>query len=329
MIIDRDDITLWRRKYLRQVRRYRGEGRKLYYLDETWVNEGHTTKKVWIDSTVTNKEKAFLSGKSTGLRNPSGKGKRLIVLHIGSDDGFIDGGLLLFESKKSGDYHEDMNGEVFKSWFEKILPKLTPGSIIIMDNAPYHSVKLNKQPTKAWRKQAIVSWLQENKIEFDANSIKAELLDIARTIQDKVAKYVIDDLAEKSGHFVLRLPPFHCNLNPIELIWSQIKGYVARHNTSFKLRDIRPLVELAASRVSADDWKKCIQHVIKEEERMWELDGMVDFVVDNLIINTADSSTESDDFDGRAPSDNEQIDKSIYDISHFLLLTTCIVITIF
>ena len=53
-----------------------------------------------------------------------GKGKRLIVTHIGSETGFVDGGLLIFESKKTGEYHEDMNGEVFRNWFANVLPKL-------------------------------------------------------------------------------------------------------------------------------------------------------------------------------------------------------------
>ena len=29
---------------------------------------------------------------------------------------------------------------------------------------------------------------------------------------------------------VLRLPTKHCEYNPVEMIWSQIKGYVASHN---------------------------------------------------------------------------------------------------
>jgi hypothetical protein len=52
---------------------------------------------------------------TTGLTNPTGKGKRLIILHIGSDKGFLTGGLLCFESKKnSADYHNEMNGDSFK-----------------------------------------------------------------------------------------------------------------------------------------------------------------------------------------------------------------------
>ncbi|XP_077485908.1 uncharacterized protein LOC144096974 [Amblyomma americanum] len=36
LLIDRDDITDWRNHYLRDVERYREEGRKIFYLDETW-----------------------------------------------------------------------------------------------------------------------------------------------------------------------------------------------------------------------------------------------------------------------------------------------------
>ena len=40
-------------------------------------------------------------------------------------------------------------------------------------------------------------------------------------------KYVVDELALKRGITVLRLPPYHCELNPIELVWAQVKGEVA------------------------------------------------------------------------------------------------------
>lgn len=46
------------------------------------------------------------------FRRPSGKGKRLIVLHAGSENGWVSKAELVFESKKStGDYHNEMNSE--------------------------------------------------------------------------------------------------------------------------------------------------------------------------------------------------------------------------
>lgn len=41
-LIDRDDIALWRIKYLKNMKTYRQQQRPIYYLDETWVNAGKT-----------------------------------------------------------------------------------------------------------------------------------------------------------------------------------------------------------------------------------------------------------------------------------------------
>ena len=57
---------------------------------------------------------------------------------------------LVFQSKKTEDYHEDMNAEVFEKWFfDTLLPAIPPGSTIFMDNAPYHSRVKDKAPTSS------------------------------------------------------------------------------------------------------------------------------------------------------------------------------------
>ncbi|KAL4112105.1 hypothetical protein QTP88_015953 [Uroleucon formosanum] len=110
-MIERDEIVVWRRNYLEYIKRYRKEGRPIYYMDETWVNAGDCNSRIWVDKTVISRTDAFSKGLSTGPTNPSGKGKRLIVVHIGNEDGFVPGGLLCFESKKNTkDYHDEMNG---------------------------------------------------------------------------------------------------------------------------------------------------------------------------------------------------------------------------
>ena len=48
-------------------------------------------------------------------------------------------------------------------------------------------------------------------------------------------KYKVDEFLKKKGHEVLRLPPYHCDLNPIEFIWGILKNRVAINNTTFKL----------------------------------------------------------------------------------------------
>ncbi|XP_072381874.1 uncharacterized protein [Diabrotica undecimpunctata] len=294
MLTDRDDLVIWRREFLRQIKDHRNGNRKIYYLDETWINAGHTKSKTWIDKSVTSSRQAFLDGLSTGLKNPSGKGKRLIICHIGSEDGFVVDALWSFESKKSGDYHEEMDGKGFESWFEKTLPKLEANSVIVMDNASYHSRKSEKIPTTSSRKADIQEWLHLKSIPFDDSLLKVQLLALVNQHKKQYDKYIIDEMAKSQNKIVLRLPPYHCELNPIELIWADIKNYVAAKNTTFKFADMKNLFDEALSTITPQKWKNCVQHITqKVEPKMWELDNLVEARVDSIIINPDDDSTSS------------------------------------
>lgn len=43
---------------------------------------------------------------------------------------------------------------------ESVLPRLKDNAIIVMDNTPYHFVKLDKAPICATKKADIIKWLQ-------------------------------------------------------------------------------------------------------------------------------------------------------------------------
>ncbi|XP_050065224.1 uncharacterized protein LOC126554173 [Aphis gossypii] len=228
VLTEREDLLVWRQNYLYYVRKYREEGRTVYYLDETWLNAGDCVDKVWADQTIRSKHDAFNKGLTTGVTNPTGKAKRLIIVHIGSHKGFVDGGMLFFESKKnSADYHDEMNGDNFHEWFKSILPRLDPNSVIVMDNAPYHSVRTEKIPTSSTKKEDIISWLISKNVVIDQKIMfKPQLLAKVKEIKGQYMSYVVDNMAKDAGHNVLRLPPYHCELNPMELAWAMVKGYV-------------------------------------------------------------------------------------------------------
>jgi transposase len=102
------------------------------------------------------------------------------VLHAGSKEGLIPGAALIFLSKtNNGDYHGEMNEENFLTWFEEqLLKKLEEPSIIVMDNASYHSTLAEKTPNASWRKDNIKSWLQERHIPLTSELLKVQLLEI-------------------------------------------------------------------------------------------------------------------------------------------------------
>ena len=62
------------------------------------------------------------------------------------------------------------------------------------------------------------------------DALLSELWMLCKIHRAKEISKVIDDIAKRYGHEVLRLQPYHCNLNPIELIWADEKNFVAREN---------------------------------------------------------------------------------------------------
>ena len=123
--------------YRRKIKSFREAGYDIVYMDETWVNQNHCTYYMWLPNDGSDAPKL-----------PSGKGKRLIVLHAGTrSEGLIDGCDLVFLAKsKDGDHHQEMNIVVFLEWFENQLmpPALKHPSLVWLDNAIYHNVKTEK-----------------------------------------------------------------------------------------------------------------------------------------------------------------------------------------
>ena len=71
-------------------------------------------------------------------------------------------------------------------------------------------------------------------------------------------RYRIDQLFKEAGHTVLRLPPYHCDLNPIELIWSQLKRYVAANNVTFNYQMFNSLLKGHLRPLLPNDGGPCV-----------------------------------------------------------------------
>ena len=57
-----------------------------------------------------------------------------------------------------------------------------------------------------------------------------------------------------------------CELNPIELIWAQVKDFVAKNITTFRLKDAKELTYAAFGKITKDVWTKAEEHVVKIEK---------------------------------------------------------------
>ena len=60
-----------------------------------------------------------------------------------------------------------------------------------------------------------------------------------------VSVYQTDVFAQEKRKCCLRLPVGHCELNPIELAWAQVKGYAAKKNTGISGFTMENILQLA------------------------------------------------------------------------------------
>jgi len=86
------------------------------------------------------------------------------------------------------------------------------------------------------------------------------------------------------GHKVVRLPPYHCQYNPIELILAQVKGEVAKNNKTFKFDDVEKLLNDALDSVTVDNWKKCTDHCHNLQEEDFIKEGLRDEILTLIIL---------------------------------------------
>lgn len=301
ILMERPDIVFWRNRYLREMKKHRSNNRCIVYIDETWIDSNLTFGKCWQDD------------KMTGVKVDINSKNRLIVVHAGSSNGFIDGAELVYKASTTvGDYHGQMNFQNFEKWtLEKLIPSLPPNSVICMDNAPYHTKKVDPVPTKYATKTVMVDWLLQKGLAHDPTMRKAELYDIISKNAPKSATYRIDSLLKQEGHEVVRLPPYHCDLNAIEYVWSSVKRFIRENNVDgdLSLEKLKVLLSQAFTKVTANEWASYCKCVVKKENEYWERDGLTEDVVDKLIIEVGESSDSETDsaLSGGSESDFEDI----------------------
>ena len=93
---------------------------------------------------------------------------------------------------------------------------------------------------------------------FDESYTKAQLLEVLRT-RTFEKEFVIEMIARNHHHTVLRLPPYYCIFNPIELMWTQLKKRIRRKNMKPKFdRAVIDLIKEEFAKISAEDWQKKI-----------------------------------------------------------------------
>uniref|UniRef100_K3XC46 Tc1-like transposase DDE domain-containing protein n=1 Tax=Globisporangium ultimum (strain ATCC 200006 / CBS 805.95 / DAOM BR144) TaxID=431595 RepID=K3XC46_GLOUD len=78
--------------------------------------------------------------------------------------------------------------------------------------------------------------------------------------------YEVSVLVQQHGCDVLFLPVGHPELNPIELVWSRLKGFIAQRDVNFSLQEVEKLAHEFIDTFDAVAWAKYVEHCVKVED---------------------------------------------------------------
>lgn len=78
--------------------------------------------------------------------------------------------------------------------------------------------------------------------------------------------YAAQVIAAEYGHLVYFTPPYHPELQPIELVWGQVKNRLAA-NPSIKIAELKEKVECGFDNIASEDWVRAYRHVQRFEDR--------------------------------------------------------------
>ena len=67
-----------------------------------------------------------------------------------------------------------------------------------------------------------------------------------------------------------------------------MKGYIARQNVSFKMKDIIQLTHDAIKAVTKDDWASSCRHVEEVERKYWDADIAVEAEMEKIVSYSGD-----------------------------------------
>ncbi|RVE45370.1 hypothetical protein evm_009999 [Chilo suppressalis] len=147
-------------------------------------------------------------------------------------------------------------------------------------------------------------WLTQNKIDYGEEFTKPQLLEIIKR-NKPVAVFEIEKILEENGHKCLYLPPYHCDLNRIELIWSSMKRRVADVNIDHKNSEIPCLVQEAFESITVREWAQHCNHVRKLQVEYLKHDVYLESDSDNDDMDISGVWPHTQDEVGRASSSKD------------------------
>lgn len=127
-----------------------------------------------------------------------------------------------------------------------LIPHLKQPSLIIMDNASYHTALPSDAPKNLHKltRQQLIDTLRGFQQEASSTELRTVLANRLKVWRDTNIPPAAVTLLKDHGHQVLFTPPRLCELQPIERIFGILKGRVGRrHFAGLEFAETRTMLE--------------------------------------------------------------------------------------
>jgi len=194
-----------------------------------------------------------------------------------------------------------------------------------MDGASYHKRNMNPAPTTSWLKSNMQGWLTQNStllyhvvlyynrvliyvmyldVQYDIKDTKAKLMGLVRANKSG-PDYRACQIAREHGHTVSYTPPYHPELQPIELIWAMMKNRIAM-DPARSMADLLAKVQEGFLSITGKNWVSVFRHAQKFEDKYDVLCDAAPHIGDRAEGSELDvSSDDADDEASGIDSDSE------------------------
>ena len=109
-----------------------------------------------------------------------------------------------------------------------------------LNTPPRHLFVPRKRLRNGWSK---------NRIYCRQDCLKPELVEILKKLAPQPS-FAIDEIVRSYGHEVIRTPPYHPELQPIETCWGVVKNHIARHS-DFTMKNLIEQLDSGFAKVTA------------------------------------------------------------------------------
>lgn len=263
VLVEKHDIRLRRIQYLRNIMQYRREGRPIIYIGDTSVLS--TLSSHEVTKTL---------------------GERIVLMHAGGENGFVPNALTILQTTKAtGDYHQELSDH-FHLWVRNILlPSFPPKTVLVINSTTYQNIQSQRIPNLDSNAEQMKQWLHFNNINFNENMLRPELHQIIKKHVSKFRKQksIIEQLLTERGHSLLKLPSDHPDLNPIDLMWADVKNYVANRNTTFQVSSIKLLCQEYLRELEPETWLMRCDLVKNFEQQYLKSESTIDSEVEKAM----------------------------------------------